>query len=1402
MNSSDSRNDCEVPQVILPEDITLTRPQVACDPAPLPILPVFVTPAPAALPRALPPRLPPPIIVESPRATAVCPGSTAQSSPEDPAYPITQGVAEFGANSVDVYWEGSGVVDDAPVDLSLAPSASRIFADAELFRLSATATNVSGVDALVDGTHTDSTYADLAQMLTTRYLIGCASVGSPDVLATKLSALVGFDIAQTRLFVRLLMAAVGASPSVVGITFADSLGGAVVPYGSDTTGLFSFSVLVAESNRACAYLGRSKYVCTPGGSNPFSTQDISPGDHQEPGYTQDEADAATLAWYTNHADMVGCLFVNAEVGDIYCPSGTLVGEVTTLGDVASGASTTTKLVTRVHITAGVYGYIDGTDLVPDTSKTNDGSKFRAVMTTYVGSTATSEIIDAFVSGISVSDATASALAFAQEQLTCFCGSGGATAYCAGTDATTYGYASTVGTIPSGDSTELISRASGDSDLLSGLYTVEPVALVGSSFVLQAGTGMIAHVNAHTGLHLFLVPVGAVASSGDVSAAQSSADLEMRSWLSSWLVCKWYSPENTCKCVPGTPTDDPGGTLPARWPDQTSSWLSSHKVSLNLEKSSRVNWPDPDSTTTANRYTLRAGQFAEENRPVLTGSVAAAWAASLSPWCTAGIVCVFCNTQIDATCNTAFSGSSMTGATIDTLPAVVPADTHVSSDISQGLLASTVCGADPTALQAQAAVLAALPPVNTGALAGSTCLFTNNTLTTGCVQKAQLEGSSALTGLTGSSVSLVAPTGDTLTLTPSEALYVAALHADSYDVTVTVPAGVFGVNQDGSITADDAYAAAQRMAADFANSIMRCEYTNSNIKLFCGASTTPSALPPKNTYGDAPEAYLGASGGAHPSDVFVTRLEGWEFVRPAELVTSTYWQPYGSGAGVDGSSTGSTDRPIIIPTGKYRSADSPLSAQQLAFDGEQGGLNCYYSAGATVTCATESDSRPDSRDFIFQSQPHSVEDAKYVVYKDGKPLRLWSNWLFAADALGLPYEQSFNLLQTTIYPPSSFATAISYVSHADAVEQATAKAKANLQCSYSNWGRSLWCSKGSSASVTYDTYTVPAGMFLAQSTTDADIQAETLASANVKCQPCATNQLVATTQGAKIKVFMCSSGSVSFGSGKLGKCKPKSRGNYDAESILYDGVNHQEDCPTQKITPRQALASFSPGSWVDFWVETRCCGGFARHILRASASHGTAPYNAGYTPTRPSNMKTDDTADRPDSIFTHLGTAGADAPTTDKPRPVPVVVQAAPGTVSVDRGGVDMPWLGQLTATPGTTTTYKIKISNARLHNTVLASGLTAVLNADKDITITNGAKLWLVVTVDSLLALTEATITTTAPTSTINFDTSTPPLQTTAGVIIGELVDGDWKQYLTTNLCMFAVVVDGKAASYPMAFAG
>ena len=149
-----------------------------------------------------------------------------------------------------------------------------------------------------------------------------------------------------------------------------------------------------------------------------------------------------------------------------------------------------------------------------------------------------------------------------------------------------------------------------------------------------------------------------------------------------------------------------------------------------------------------------------------------------------------------------------------------------------------------------------------------------------------------------------------------------------------------------------------------------------------------------------------------------------------------------------------------------------------------------------------------------------------------------------------------------------------------------------------------------------------------------------------------------------------------------------------------------------------------------------------------------------------------------------------------------MVQAAPGTVSVDRGGVDMPWLGQLTATPGTTTTYKIKISNARLHNTVLASGLTAVLNADKDITITNGAKLWLVVTVDSLLALTEATITTTAPTSTINFDTSTPPLQTTAGVIIGELVDGDWKQYLTTNLCMFAVVVDGKAASYPMAFAG
>ena len=161
---------------------------------------------------------------------------------------------------------------------------------------------------------------------------------------------------------------------------------------------------------------------------------------------------------------------------------------------------------------------------------------------------------------------------------------------------------------------------------------------------------------------------------------------------------------------------------------------------------------------------------------------------------------------------------------------------------------------------------------------------------------------------------------------------------------------------------------------------------------------------------------------------------------------------------------------------------------------------------------------------------------------------------------------------------------------------------------------------------------------------------------------------------------------------------------------------------------------------------------------------------------------------------------------DSPTPGPVVppdYNAGPidsPDRSWQRPDTPMPWSGIKTSNGEC-----IKIRNAMLYDNILNWDAMTVANADEDLSIGDDTEVWLTITVASDLTVESAQIGTGAPTEIIKWTAATdttPAIQTQAGVLIGETKDGRWYQYLTTNLLATLIVVDGKTALFPLAFAG
>lgn len=158
---------------------------------------------------------------------------------------------------------------------------------------------------------------------------------------------------------------------------------------------------------------------------------------------------------------------------------------------------------------------------------------------------------------------------------------------------------------------------------------------------------------------------------------------------------------------------------------------------------------------------------------------------------------------------------------------------------------------------------------------------------------------------------------------------------------------------------------------------------------------------------------------------------------------------------------------------------------------------------------------------------------------------------------------------------------------------------------------------------------------------------------------------------------------------------------------------------------------------------------------------------------------------------------------DDPTSAPPDYNANPMT-SADRAwespATPMPWSGSKTV-KGTC----IKIRNAVLYANITDWNPMNVANSNTDISVGDNTEVWLTITVKDDLTVTSAQIGTVGPSEIITWtiaDDISPAIQTQAAVLIGEIKDGRWHQYLTTNLFATIITVDGKAALFPLAFAG
>lgn len=294
------------------------------------------------------------------------------------------------------------------------------------------------------------------------------------------------------------------------------------------------------------------------------------------------------------------------------------------------------------------------------------------------------------------------------------------------------------------------------------YAVSP-ELVTNVGIIPNVTGPGADVDPSEGL-IVQLPAGLVSS----VSAQVDADAEARLYALSFLACRWVSPATQCSCA-------------ELWSEEE---LLGFKASLN-------------ETASSSELIFEKGALGSSESGPLS-------AASSYALCQASLTCIYCNDTLEPRCHIAYSGDypyDLWNPHTDAgLPISLTTKDGVSTGVSAGLPAGSVCDSDPRIVMTLAESTAALPPLLNNQAGEPVCRYGNLEISKTCEQKV------------------------------GELAY--GLTPESKGRTLTVSAGSF--EADSQKAADD-------LAKAFLDAALVCEFGNPPMIVLCGATSAATSV---------------------------------------------------------------------------------------------------------------------------------------------------------------------------------------------------------------------------------------------------------------------------------------------------------------------------------------------------------------------------------------------------------------------------------------------------------------------------------------------------------------------------------------------------------------------------------
>lgn len=639
-----------------------------------------------------------------------------------------------------------------------------------------------------------------------------------------------------------------------------------------------------------------------------------------------------------------------------------------------------------------------------------------------------------------------------------------------------------------------------------------------------------------------VPEGLVTTT--VSQAQAAADAQ--TFANSLLECYWLNTRQEVLCADafgGVIVDGPDGNpVTVTISDRSSTFLDAGDV---LQYGALVEAAEVRSDTSR----------ADANSQALVIGLSRT-------------VCIYCNGPVPPFCVPAPLWSDLAPEDRPPLP-LIPSDYEAdaengpewwSVDATLGVPAGRFClENDPPGAQSIANTTGTIP--FQGVDVGVDCVYENDALTYSCAEAIGAGNPSApyLSPRSSAPVSI------------ASGLVFARLSTTPIDWMVGEP------------DHQRVKAYANELARLTALSILDCFYESPNLAIYCGAATG-AALPAAANWTDlgAAPSPIG-NGRAGVSNDFVSR-------EATGFLTDDLVGPPG------------TPRPVLLPYGSGQSSVSPREALDKAILIGQSLLDCFFKEAGVAECVPKPDMRLRHIDNGINGWdiPYDGLDGVPFVCDGGPGYGWYVNSIDKGQTARFLYSglQLPGALTAVTNPPgqtvpTAIEVAISYVSKADAIQQAESLARGRLDCTHTNWYRdNTYCPQGTRLAAEGK---VCRDAIQADSTEMANTQAEWESQGRTICIPVGPFNLgVRPQSNGGVQWKIQPGGVVTFPHSKL-EC------SNDVEPGTVIKELYWEDCAGPLVG--DTWRNLANGEWL-FFVFAECCSGTLKYILKVFADDGS------------------------------------------------------------------------------------------------------------------------------------------------------------------------------------------------------